>query len=64
MPPSRVVSHGYLTIQYISPSIGQLIKSIREPQMNTVIDSLVEFIGGKDDELRDIAGLGKGWEIF
>jgi hypothetical protein len=27
--------------------------------MNTVIDSLVEFIGGKDDELRDIAGLGQ-----
>ena len=26
--------------------------------MNSVVDSLVVFIGGKDDELRDIAGLG------
>jgi hypothetical protein len=27
--------------------------------MNSVVDSLVVFIGGKDDELRDIAGLGE-----
>ncbi len=27
--------------------------------MNTAVDSLIEFIGGKDGELRDIAGLGE-----
>jgi cullin-associated NEDD8-dissociated protein 1 len=41
-------------------SLGQLVKIIKEPQMNSVVDSLVLFIGGKDDELRDIAGLGGG----
>jgi len=41
------------------PSLGQLVKIIKEPQMNSVVDSLVLFIGGKDDELRDIAGLGE-----
>ncbi|KAF8329094.1 TIP120-domain-containing protein [Cantharellus anzutake] len=37
--------------------LGQLVKCIREAQMNTAVDSLIDFIGGKDDELRDIAGL-------
>ncbi len=39
-------------------SLGQLIKIIRETQMETVVDKLIEFSAGKDEELRDIAGLG------
>ncbi|KAF8303097.1 TIP120-domain-containing protein [Clavulina sp. PMI_390] len=37
--------------------LGQLVKIIKESQLSSVIDNLVNFIGGKDDELRDIAGL-------
>ncbi|KAH7907426.1 armadillo-type protein [Hygrophoropsis aurantiaca] len=37
--------------------LGQLIKIIREPQMDLVVDSLIDFSAGKDDELRDISGL-------
>ncbi|KAI0075919.1 ARM repeat-containing protein [Panus rudis PR-1116 ss-1] len=37
--------------------LGQLIKIIRETQMVTVVDKLIEFSSGKDEELRDIAGL-------
>ncbi|KZT24708.1 TIP120-domain-containing protein [Neolentinus lepideus HHB14362 ss-1] len=37
--------------------LGQLIKIIRENQMDFVIDQLIEFSSGKDDELRDISGL-------
>lgn len=44
---------------YAWTSLGQLVKVIKETQMNLVVDSLVVFIGGKDDELRDIAGLGE-----
>lgn len=40
-------------------SLGQLVKIIREAHLSSVIDNLVLFIGGKDDELRDIAGLGE-----
>jgi cullin-associated NEDD8-dissociated protein 1 len=39
-------------------SLGQLIKIINETQMDYVVDQLITFLGGKDDELRDIAGLG------
>jgi hypothetical protein len=39
-------------------SLGQLIKIIRETQMELVVDSLINFSVGKDDELRDISGLG------
>lgn len=39
-------------------SLGQLIKIIRQPQMETVVDKLIDFSGGKDEELRDISGLG------
>ncbi len=39
-------------------SLGQLIKIIREPLMEAVVDKLIEFSGGKDDELRDISALG------
>ncbi|KIJ68853.1 hypothetical protein HYDPIDRAFT_82664 [Hydnomerulius pinastri MD-312] len=37
--------------------LGQLIKIIREPQMEFVVDSLINFSVGKDEELRDISGL-------
>ncbi|KAG5651284.1 hypothetical protein H0H81_009201 [Sphagnurus paluster] len=37
--------------------LGQLIKIIRQTQMETVVDKLIDFSGGKDEELRDIAGL-------
>ncbi|KAF9016837.1 ARM repeat-containing protein [Hymenopellis radicata] len=37
--------------------LGQLIKIIREPLMESVVDKLIEFSGGKDDELRDISAL-------
>ncbi len=39
-------------------SLGQLIKILREPQMVMVVDKLIEFSSGKDEELRDISGLG------
>ncbi|EIW86241.1 TIP120-domain-containing protein [Coniophora puteana RWD-64-598 SS2] len=37
--------------------LGQLIKIIRESQMDLVVDSLINFSVGKDEELRDISGL-------
>ncbi|TFK38693.1 TIP120-domain-containing protein [Crucibulum laeve] len=37
--------------------LGQLIKILRQTQMETVVDKLIEFSGGKDEELRDISGL-------
>ncbi|KAI0668620.1 ARM repeat-containing protein [Trametes maxima] len=37
--------------------LGQLIKIIREVQMEYVVDKLIDFSAGKDEELRDIAGL-------
>ena len=59
---SNGVAHSvYDTICYGSNliySLGQLIKIIREPQMVFVVDKLIEFSSGKEDELRDIAGLG------
>lgn len=39
-------------------SLGQLIKILRQTQMELVVDKLIDFSGGKDDELRDISGLG------
>ncbi|KZT68798.1 TIP120-domain-containing protein [Daedalea quercina L-15889] len=36
---------------------GQLIKIIRESQMEYVVDRLIDFSSGKDDELRDISSL-------
>ena len=39
-------------------SLGQLIKIIRQTQMEMVVDKLIEFSGGKDEELRDISSLG------
>jgi cullin-associated NEDD8-dissociated protein 1 len=35
-----------------------MIKIIRQTQMEMVVDKLIEFSGGKDDELRDISALG------
>lgn len=40
-------------------SLGQLIKIIRENQMELVVDSLINYSVGKDEELRDISGLGQ-----
>ncbi|KII94441.1 hypothetical protein PLICRDRAFT_172091 [Plicaturopsis crispa FD-325 SS-3] len=37
--------------------LGQLTKILKEPQMDSVVDQLIEFSAGKDDELRDISGL-------
>ncbi|THH17136.1 hypothetical protein EW146_g3609 [Bondarzewia mesenterica] len=37
--------------------LGQLIKIIRESQMEFVVDKLIEFSSSKDEELRDISGL-------
>ena len=39
-------------------SLGQLIKIIRETHMEIVVDKLIAFFGSKEDELRDISGLG------
>ena len=39
-------------------SLGQLIKILRQTQMELVVDKLIDFSGGKDEELRDISGLG------
>jgi len=39
-------------------SLGQLIKIIKENQMDYVVDSLIDFSGSSEEELRDIAGLG------
>ncbi|CCM03714.1 uncharacterized protein FIBRA_05860 [Fibroporia radiculosa] len=37
--------------------IGQLVKIIRESQVENVIDRLIDFLSGKDEELRDISAL-------
>ena len=39
-------------------SLGQLIKIIRESQMDFVVDKLIDFSSNKDEELRDISSLG------
>lgn len=42
-------------------SLGQLIKIIRESQMDFVVDKLIDFSSNKDEELRDISSLGPGF---
>ncbi|KAF9482351.1 TIP120-domain-containing protein [Pholiota conissans] len=37
--------------------LGQLIKILRQAQMELVVDKLIVFSGGQDEELRDISGL-------
>lgn len=37
--------------------LGQLIKILRQTQMEVVVDRLIDFSGGKDEELRDISAL-------
>ncbi|KAF7784838.1 hypothetical protein Agabi119p4_1003 [Agaricus bisporus var. burnettii] len=37
--------------------LGQLIKILRQSQMEVVVDKLIDFSGGKDEELRDISAL-------
>ena len=43
---------------HLISSLGQLIKIIRESQMETVLDRLIELSSRNDEEIRDIAGLG------
>ncbi|KAI6142115.1 armadillo-type protein [Pisolithus tinctorius] len=37
--------------------LGQLIKIMREGQVEFVVEALIQFLVGKDEELRDISGL-------
>ncbi|KAG8930309.1 hypothetical protein FRC03_000633 [Tulasnella sp. 419] len=37
--------------------LGQLIKIIKQDNMNIIVDNLIEFTASKEEELRDIAGL-------
>jgi cullin-associated NEDD8-dissociated protein 1 len=37
--------------------LGVLIRIVKESQMETVVNRLIDFSGGKDDELRDVAAL-------
>ncbi|KDR68751.1 hypothetical protein GALMADRAFT_256581 [Galerina marginata CBS 339.88] len=37
--------------------LGQLIKILKQNQMELVVDKLIDFSGGQDEELRDISGL-------
>lgn len=39
-------------------SLGQLIKIIGEQQMEVVVDKLIVLFSSKDEESRDISGLG------
>jgi hypothetical protein len=39
-------------------SLGALIKIVRESQMELIVSKLIDFSGSKDEEIRDIAGLG------
>jgi cullin-associated NEDD8-dissociated protein 1 len=53
------MSHlGFLYVTNHRSSLGQLIKIIRESQMELVVDKLTEFSSSTDEELRDISGLG------
>jgi hypothetical protein len=45
-------------------SLGQLIKVINDNQMNYVIDELITYLSNKEDEIRDIAGLGTSYYRF
>ena len=44
-------------------SLGQLIKIIRESQMDFVVDKLIDFSSNKDEELRDISSLGATFRL-
>jgi len=45
-------------------SLGQLIKIIRESQMDFVVEKLIDFSSNKDEELRDISSLGSTICLF
>lgn len=45
-------------------SLGQLIKIIRESQMDFVVDKLIDFSSNKDEELRDISSLGSTFRLL
>ena len=55
VPPPRDLGH----FGQHECSLGQLIKIIKEPQMVMVVDKLIDFSSSKDEELRDISGLGE-----
>lgn len=55
--------HSLLNVLNIS-SLGQLIKIIRESQMDFVVDKLIDFSSNKDEELRDISSLGSMFPSF
>ncbi len=54
---------GWLNMLDHGSSLGQLIKIIRESQMELVVDKLTEFSSSSDEELRDISGLGMSHSI-
>lgn len=44
-------------------SLGVMVKILKERQIEFVIENLIAFSSNKDEELRDIAGLGE-WSIW
>lgn len=40
-------------------SLGVLSRVVRESQMELIMDKLIDLFGNKDEETRDIAGLGR-----
>jgi hypothetical protein len=54
----RRLLNGPSVILFGTSSLGQIIKIIRPPQMEVVVNRLIELSSGKDDELRDISTLG------
>jgi hypothetical protein len=40
-------------------SLGQLTKILRDPHQDYVMEKLIGLFNGDNDELRDVAGLGK-----
>ncbi|KAG8827763.1 hypothetical protein FRC19_000772 [Serendipita sp. 401] len=44
--------------------LGQLTKILRDSHQDFVIEKLISLFNGKDDELRDVAGLGAVQTLF
>ncbi|TFY80959.1 hypothetical protein EWM64_g3046 [Hericium alpestre] len=44
-------------LQLVEDKISELVKIIRESQMELVVDKLIDFSASKDEELREISGL-------
>jgi hypothetical protein len=43
----------------LDPSLGQLSKILRDSHQDYVMDKLIGFFSGQEDELRDVAGAGR-----